>query len=147
MRIIGIFLLLALATAGCATSTTPARPGFAPLRGADCLDPSSARSWEDVSTDELRVDAGRHHYRITLAGCGRIGVGPELRFAGDPITGRVCGVPGDAVLVDGRRCPIERLELLEGDDRFEADGDESGAASEADGDEGGAATEADGDEG
>ena len=102
--------------AGCATSPDP--PGSTPsawLRGADCLDPSSARSWEDVSTTEILVDAGRRKYRMTLpASCMRIGAGPVLVFDGDPIGGRVCGVPSDAVRFDdGQRCTIERLELID----------------------------------
>ena len=45
--------------------------------------------------------------------CTRLGVGPSLLFDGDPISGRVCGVSGDALIVDGQRCLIERLELLD----------------------------------
>lgn len=106
--------LAVLVLAGCATSTAPARPAFAPLAGADCLDPGQARGWQEVSRTELHVDAGRRRYRITLdAGCARIGTGSVLRFAGDPIGGRVCGVPTDAVVFDeGLRCRIDRLELI-----------------------------------
>ena len=107
--------LLPAALAACATTAPGSPPPRAAwLRGADCLDPASARTWHDVSTTELLVDAGRRKYRITLAAsCTRIGAGPLLVFDGDPVSGRVCGVPGDAVLVDGQRCLIERLELVD----------------------------------
>jgi hypothetical protein len=106
--------VIAACSASPVRSTAPeARAAW--LRGADCLDPSTARSWHDVSTTELVVDAGRRKYRISLpASCTRIGLGPVLRFDGDPFSGRVCGVPGDAVLLDdGQRCLIERLELVD----------------------------------
>lgn len=103
---------------GCASApdsaaAAPTAPAW--LRGADCLDPSAARSWEDVSTTEILVDAGRRKYRMTLpAACMRIGAGPTLLFDGDPVSGRVCGVPSDAVRFgDGQRCTIERLELID----------------------------------
>ena len=115
------FSAILAGTAGCAsTATAPstphaAAPSAAWLRGADCLDPGMARSWNEISTTELLVDAGRRKYRLTLPpSCVRIGTGPVLRFDGDPISGRVCGVPTDAVLLDGgQRCLIERLELVD----------------------------------
>lgn len=110
-----VFLLaVSLVAVGCASTPSTPRPATW-LRGADCLDPGTARSWHDVSATELLVDAGRRKYRLTVsAACTRLGLGPVLRFDGDPISGRVCGTPSDAVLLDdGQRCPIERMELVD----------------------------------
>lgn len=107
-----MFVVAALPPVALAGKDPPSR---VPLRGADCLDPGSARSWHEVSSTEIRVDAGRRKYRITLAGgCSLLGHGPGIAFAGDPISGRVCGNPGDAVLLKrGERCPISRIELID----------------------------------
>ena len=115
MRALILALLPAAAIAACATPSAGGPAQRIPLRGADCLDPSSARSWHEVSSTEVRVDAGRRKYRLTLTGqCSLLGHGPELGFEGDPISGRVCGNLGDAILLGrGERCPIERIELID----------------------------------
>ena len=122
-RNVFLAVVASLVAAAC-TSTPPSPRPAAWLRGADCLDPMTARSWHDVSTTELWVDAGRRKYRINVsAACTRIGLGPVLRFDGDPISGRVCGAPGDAVLLDGgQRCLIERMELISPDAVPSSDG-------------------------
>ena len=110
-------LLVALALLPCAVSAGPtasvaASPG--PLRGADCLDPSSARTWDYVSGTELLVDAGRRKYRIVLAEyCTDLGYGADVRFKGDNIGGRVCGNVGEAVQVKTMSCRIERVEIID----------------------------------
>ncbi len=87
---------------------------YAPLRGADCLDPSMARSWQDAGPGVLLVDAGHRKYRITLdAGCQGAGDGGTLVFRGDAVSGRVCGNLGDQVQARGRACRIERIELVD----------------------------------
>ena len=110
----------AVVAALCACTPAPTRTG-APrtfLRGADCLDPAQARGWHDLSSSELVVDAGRRRYRIVVPPqCLRTAGSGPLRFEGDPITGRVCGFPGDAVLLRDARCPIQSMQVLaEGDD-------------------------------
>lgn len=122
MRALMLVLLLTTLPTACATgdaassvpTTTVAR---VPLRGADCLDPTTARSWHEVSSTEVRVDSGRRKYRLTLGHvCSLLGNGPAIAFVGDPITGRVCGNYGDAIVVGrGERCHIDRIELIDQD--------------------------------
>lgn len=93
------------------TEATPARK---PLHGADCLDPTSARTWDYVSGTELLVDAGRRKYRIVLAEyCTDLGYGADVRFKGDNIGGRVCGNVGEKVQLKSMSCRIERVELID----------------------------------
>ena len=108
-------LLAAPVLAGEADAPAPApEPARKPLRGADCLDPTRARSWDFVSSDELLVDAGRRKYRVHLYGpCPELGIGQELAFKGDPVTGRLCGHAGEAVSAGRGMCRIERIELLD----------------------------------
>ena len=98
-----------------AAEEAPAPPAGKPLHGADCLDPSAARTWDYVSGTELLVDAGRRKYRIVLAEyCTDLGYGAEIRFKGDNIGGRVCGNVGEKVLVNQRTsCHIERIEIID----------------------------------
>lgn len=97
-----------------AAEDKPDTPSRTPLRGADCLDPSSARTWDYVSGTELLVDAGRRKYRITLAEyCTELGYGADIRFKGDSIGGRVCGNVGEAVQVKHMSCRIERIEIID----------------------------------
>jgi hypothetical protein len=115
MRAILFASMLAFASAASSGPGTGDSPTRIPLRGADCLDPGSARSWHEVSSTEILVDAGRRKYRITLrGGCSLLGHGPGIAFAGDPISGRVCGNMGDAVVLKrGERCSIARIELID----------------------------------
>lgn len=115
MRALILALMSVAVTGACATPASNVTPMWIPLRGADCLDPSTARSWHEVSSTDVRVDAGRRKYRLTLAGqCNLLGQGPAIAFEGDPISGRVCGNPGDAIVLrHGERCRIERIELID----------------------------------
>ena len=110
-------LLVALALlppAASADADPSTRPSPKPLHGADCLDPSSARTWDYVSGTELLVDAGRRKYRIVLAEyCTDLGYGADVRFKGDNIGGRVCGNVGEAVQVKSMSCRIERVEIID----------------------------------
>jgi hypothetical protein len=84
------------------------------LRGTDCLDPDLARSWIDIDSRTLLVDAGRRKYRIEVApACTALGYSPVLGFKGDSISGRICGVLGDAIITRDYSCRIERMELLD----------------------------------
>jgi hypothetical protein len=111
-------LLSALALLPCAvpaaTEATPSPPRTT-LNGADCLDPTAARSWDYVSGTELLVDAGRRKYRVVLAEyCTDLGYGADIRFKGDSIGGRVCGNVGEKVQVNARMsCRIERIEIID----------------------------------
>jgi Family of unknown function (DUF6491) len=111
-----------LALAGCAAcaSTTMSNADAAVaserhfLRGAQCLDPAMARSWMDLDRDTLLVDAGRNKYRIEVSGaCSAVDWSPVLVFRGDPITGRVCGNLGDAILTRDYPCSIRGMQLLD----------------------------------
>jgi hypothetical protein len=126
-----LFSLLALAPLASATAADEHAP--APrnaLRGGDCLDPSSARTWDYVSGDELLVDAGRRKYRVRLAEhCTELGHGSVITFKGDPISHRVCGNVGEAVRVGRMSCRIERLELIDADAYREATTGKKGSVS------------------
>jgi hypothetical protein len=100
------------------------------LKGADCLDPSMARGWEQVSGDEFLVDAGRRKYRIRLAEhCTELGNGSVITFRGDPVSGRVCGNIGEAVQAGRMSCRTERVELIDAETYREATGDKRGTVS------------------
>lgn len=113
--------LLLAAVAGCASTSSPpaAQPtaDAAPrqvLRGAECLDPDMARSWIDLDSNTLLVDAGRYKYRMEVsAACTAMDWSHTLVFRGDPVTGRVCGSLGDAILTRDYPCTIRSLQLLD----------------------------------
>ena len=124
-----------LALAACASGTAP-REGAAARAATGpgaCLDPSRARSWEEVS-DGLLVDAGRDRFLLRIApGCTGLYTSPTLVFRGDRIGNRVCGYPGDEVVAGHDRCRIlsvERLDdaayaRLRGDAPADADADDA----------------------
>ena len=114
MRAIPVLMsLLALASPVAAAADAAPAPRGA-LRGADCLDPTMARTWDHLSGDELLVDAGRRKYRVHLSEhCTELGHGSVIRFKGDPVSGRVCGNVGEAVRVGGMSCRIGRVELID----------------------------------
>ena len=113
--------LLLAAVAGCASTSTPpagqAVADAAPrhsLRGAECLDPAMARSWIDLDSNTLLVDAGRYMYRMEVsAACTAMDWSHTLVFRGDPVTGRVCGTLGDAILTRDYPCTIRSLQRLD----------------------------------
>ena len=109
------FAAVVAAVAACAPAPPRAPSSRVVLRGADCLDPSQARGWhEEASSSAILVDAGRRRYRIVLPPyCLRAGGNESLRFEGDPVSGRVCGLPGDAILLRGERCPIQSMEIVD----------------------------------
>jgi hypothetical protein len=118
-RSLTVALLLA-ACGGCATSSSPpatldaADGGRHFLRGAQCLDPGMARSWIDLDSNTLLVDAGRYKYRIEVSSaCTAMDWSQMLVFRGDPVSGRVCGTLGDAILTRDYPCTIQGMELLD----------------------------------
>ena len=120
---LALSFLVAATCAACATSPPPAAGSTAManddgvrhrLRGAECLDPAMARSWIELDRDTLLVDAGRYKYRIEVSGaCSAVGWSQLLLFRGDPITGRVCGNIGDAILTRDYPCTIQDMQLLD----------------------------------
>lgn len=123
--------LVLLPSAVPAAEESPAQPPHKPLHGADCLDPTAARTWDYVSGTELLVDAGRRKYRIVLAeNCIDLGYGADIRFKGDNIGGRVCGNVGEKVQVNQRSsCHIERIEIIDAETYRAATGGQQGTVS------------------
>lgn len=117
-------VLLVAAAAAARTSTRPA-----PLRSSDCLDPAQARGWAEGGDDELLVDSGRRLHRLSTHSCRGDSSMVELRFRGDPITGRVCGNIGDRVTGPDGHCRIGRIELIDRDTYTMALGRPRGAVS------------------
>jgi hypothetical protein len=128
-----LFSLMALVPLVPAVAGEPGAPApRGALRGADCLDPSSARTWDYVSGDELLVDAGRRKYRVRLAEhCTELGHGAVITFKGDPVSSRVCGNAGEAVRIGRMSCRIERLEIIDADAYREATTGRTGSVSAA----------------
>lgn len=84
------------------------------LRGPDCLDPDFVRGWHTASDGSLFVDAGRRKYRLQVdPTCIELGHSAGIRFRTGGVPSRVCGHIGDAVLVRGRSCRIDRIELVD----------------------------------
>lgn len=129
-----ILLLSALAllpSAVVAAGGAAASPREKPLHGADCLDPSAARTWDPVSGTELLVDAGRRKYRVVLAEyCPDLGYGADIGFEGGGVGGRICGNVGEKLRVNRRSsCHIERLEIIDADAYRAATGGQHGTVS------------------
>ena len=113
-------LLLSVALCSCASSPPPSQLALAQptgahrfLRGSDCLDPRMVRRWVDVGQGVVLVDAGRYKYRIELAHCPDANWSPQLRLRGSPISGRVCGGAGDAILTRDYTCAIGDMQVLD----------------------------------
>lgn len=105
---------LASGLALCLAALPATLPASSTLRGSECLDPDMARSWIDLDGRTILVDAGRHKYRIEVSpACSALGYSSMLGFKGDPISGRVCGVLGDAVVTREYSCRIEHMELID----------------------------------
>ena len=103
-----------LLLAGCSGTgdSRPASPASAVGMGA-CLDPDRARGWEEVD-DGLVVDAGRDRFLVRLApGCLGLATSPTLVFRGGPVDGRICGYPGDEVVLGGERCRVLSVERID----------------------------------
>jgi len=110
MKIPAFALVLAL---GLATSASAGSPDTPILRGSQCLDPDFARGWVELDDRTILVDAGRHKYRIEVGGaCTSLSFSSVLVFRGDPVSGRVCGNLGDAILTRDYPCKIERMQLI-----------------------------------
>ena len=109
MKIPAFASVLAL---GLAASASVAAPETPYLRGSQCLDPNFARNWIELDDRTILVDAG-NRYRIEVApACSSLSFSPLLVFRGDPISGRVCGSLGDAIITRDYPCKIERMQLI-----------------------------------
>jgi hypothetical protein len=105
---------IATALALCLTALPALAAAPGSLRGADCLDPNMARSWIELDSRTILVDAGRRKYRMEISpACSALGFSPYLGFKGDSINGRVCGILGDSIVTRDYTCRIERMELLD----------------------------------
>lgn len=110
MRIPAFASLLAL---GLATSASAGSADTPILRGSQCMDPNFARGWVELDDRTILVDAGRNRYRIEVGGaCTSLSFSSLLVFRGDPVSGRVCGSLGDAILTRDYPCKIERMQLI-----------------------------------
>lgn len=104
-----------------APAAEPAAPahdtprGPAPLAFKDCLRPERVRGWTYVANDELLIDAGMRHYRISLAmGCSALSAAQFItRFEAGHGSGRICGMPQDYIRTDAGRCKVGKVELIE----------------------------------
>lgn len=129
---------VALFAAAVQAGDTPEPESRAPaprsaLTGADCLNPSAARSWHYLGGNELLVDAGRRKYRITLWEiCTELGHGDSLGFRGDAVSGRVCGNAGERVQLKRSSCRIDRVELIDAETYREAASGRRGSVSAGD---------------
>jgi len=93
-------MLSLLLLPGLAAAAEPLRPMQA------CLDPTRARAWHPIDSDELLVDAGRQRFHLRVApSCPELGVSNEIAFRTATGVGRICGNAGDTVLVP-RRSPV-----------------------------------------
>lgn len=121
VKVLASSAIAVLSCAACATTAiAPEAAASAsvarsePLRGSACLDPDFARSWTDVDDRRLLVDAGRYKYLIELpANCKPTHWSPFLLVRGAPISGRVCGALGDAVITREHTCRIESMRLVD----------------------------------
>lgn len=110
MKIAPFASLLALGLASSANAGSTDAPF---LRGSQCLDPNLARSWVELDDRTILVDAGRNKYRIEVSGaCTSLSFSQVLVFRGDPVSGRVCGSLGDAILTRDYPCKIDRMQLI-----------------------------------
>lgn len=101
------------------------------LRGNQCLDAKMARSWVDLNERSLLVDTGRFKYLVELtARCQALQRTPVLAFRGDPVSGRICGGLGDALLTREYPCHVQGLRLLD-DAQYDALRDARSRAREA----------------
>jgi hypothetical protein len=113
-------LLLSLLLA--APAVPAAETGSARSR---CLDPHRARSWLLLDSDELLVDAGRRRFHLQLAfACPELGYNDAIHFLGSDPGGRICGLPGDRIVLarrslQRRPCTILSVTAL-GIDEYEA---------------------------
>lgn len=83
------------------------------LRGGQCLYINRVRGWTSLDDHRILVDGGRHKYRIEVAaGCSGLAFTHSVGLRGDPVSGRVCGAAGDAVITRDYPCDIKRMELL-----------------------------------
>lgn len=89
--------------------TTQSRPLSA------CLDPTRARSWHHIDSDEILVDAGRQRFHLRLAtSCPELDYNHTLVFRSGHGIGRICGNSGDRVLFqqsDTRHFPCRIVEV------------------------------------
>jgi len=88
---------------------TPSRPL------STCLDPTRARSWHHIDSDEILVDAGRQRFHLRLAtSCPELDYNHTLVFRSGHGIGRICGNSGDTVLfaqTDTRHFPCRIVEV------------------------------------
>jgi len=107
-------LLVLVSLAACSTNPQATPRAGVTLHPSECLDPDLARSWTEVDSTTLLVDAGPRKYRVRLAeSCFSLGTSPDLRFVGDSISNRVCGHVGEYVVSGRQRCRIDRVERLD----------------------------------
>ena len=79
---------------------------------SQCIDPDRVRGWRDLDSFRALIDVGRQHYLIeTGFHCPALTRGINLRLSALAF-GRICGDTGEYVVVDGGRCPIDRVKLL-----------------------------------
>ena len=113
MKTLVLIASLGLLAAGSSHASDQQAAPRALLLGAQCLDPAFARGWVYLDDRHILVDAGRYRYRIEFSSsCQDIGWTPVIGFRGDPVGGRVCGGPFDAVLTRDIPCRIQHMDVI-----------------------------------
>lgn len=91
-----------------------AMPATAETEPRVCLDSSRVRNWIVVNDETLLLDAGTSKYRVSLQhSCFNLSTSPTLQLKGDPITGRICSGPFDAIRIKGEQCRISKIEKID----------------------------------
>lgn len=109
LRVLLALTLLPLASG--AAEPSSGTSAYQPLRPLSaCLDPTRVRSWNDIDSTTLLVDAGRRKFRLELTtACPELSFDHTILLVGDSVSGRICGTIGESVVARGRSCRIARV--------------------------------------
>lgn len=74
---------------------------YAPLRPiAECLDPGRVRAIQPIQDEQVLVDAGRRHFRLTLQrSCPDLAISTRFGLSSRNPSNRICGDIGDRIVL------------------------------------------------